>query len=268
MQHHLVYKNSHLSYKKSGAGDKVLLLFHGFGQHHQAFSALTETLSAHSTLYAFDLFFHGNSTWNDGELPLEKEMWQEIVSTFLREHHIEKFSVLGFSMGARFALATVELFPLQIEQIFLLAPDGIKTSFWYSLATYPVLLRRFFKSMVRKPARLHLITSVLHALRLVDNGLLRFAESQMDTQEKRVRVYYSWVVFRHLHFDMKKLAGVINRHSIKLTLIVGKHDKIITARNMNRLLRHLPRHHLEVLDTGHNGVIARSVLILERSIRE
>lgn len=268
MQNTLRYKNSTLSYQKSGHGEKALLLFHGFGQHHRAFAALTETLAPQYTLYAFDLFFHGHSRWNEGEQPLEKEMWKEIMTNFLNEHHIEKFSVLGFSLGGKFALTTLELFPKQIEHIFLLAPDGIKTNFWYSLATYPLLLRQFFKSMILKPGRLHTITSVLHTLHMVDRGLLRFAESQMDTQEKRERVYYSWVVFRHLHFDMRKIARLINDHDIPLSMIVGKHDKIITAENMQRLLRHLLHYQLETLDTGHNGVIAGSISILMKDIRK
>jgi pimeloyl-ACP methyl ester carboxylesterase len=268
MQYTLAYKNSTLSYRKSGHGNKALLLFHGFGQHHQAFAALTDTLAPHFTLYAFDLFFHGSSKWNEGEQPLEKEMWQEIMRKFLDEHHIEKFNVLGFSMGGKFALISLELFPRQVEQIILLAPDGIKTSFWYSLATYPLLLRKFFKSMILKPGRLHTVTAILNILRLVDSGLLRFAESQMATQEKRERVYYSWVVFRHLQVDIVKIAELINSHSIQLLMIVGKYDKIITARNMNHLLRHVPNHQLEIVDTGHNGVIDRSIPVLLQSIRQ
>jgi pimeloyl-ACP methyl ester carboxylesterase len=268
MQQSLTYKKSTLAYQKSGHGEKVLLLFHGFGQHHRAFAALAEALASNYTLYAFDLFFHGNSQWNEGEQPLEKEMWKEIVTSFLNEHKKEKFSVLGFSMGGKFALATLELFPTQVEHIFLLAPDGIKTSLWYSLATYPLLLREFFKSMILKPDRLHAITSTLHGLHLVDNGLLRFAESQMDTQEKRERVYNSWVVFRHLHFNMKHIAGLIKSHAIKLTMVVGKHDKIITTQNMQQLLRHLHDYQLEILDTGHSGVIAGSIPILLKSVSQ
>jgi len=264
MQHSLRYKNSTLSYQKSGHGEKILLLFHGFGQHHHAFASLTENLQSQYTLYAFDLFFHGNSQWNEGEQTLEKEMWKEMMVQFINEHAIKKFSVLGFSMGGKFALACLELFPTQVAHIYLLAPDGIKTNFWYTLATYPFLMRKFFKSMILKPGRLHAITSILHRLRLMDHRLLRFAESQMDKPEKRNRVYYSWVVFRHLKFDMKKMAGEMERHAIKLTLIIGKHDKIITKQNMQPLLRHLHNYELDMLDTGHHGVIAGSIPLLAK----
>jgi len=263
MQFEIKHKNSILAYQKSGQGDKVLLLFHGFGQHHKVFEQLHETLGTRYTLYAFDLFFHGNSTWNN-ETSLEKDTWREIMVQFLMENKISQFSVLGFSLGGKFALATLELFPVQIEKLFLLAPDGIKTNFWYSLATYPLLLRRFFKSMILKPGRLHAITTVLHTLHLVDNGILRFAELQMNTKEKRERVYYSWVIFRHLKFDMKEIASILLNHSISLTLIIGKHDKIITTENMKHLLRYMQDYQLEVLDTGHNGVITGSIPVLSK----
>ncbi len=257
-----------LYYEKIGQGCQSLLLFHGFGQQHHIFSAYAEALTIHYTLYTFDLFFHGNSKWNHGEQPLEKEIWKEFMLRFLSEHKIEKFSVLGFSLGAKFALSTVALFPSQVERLFLLAPDGIRTSFWYSLATYPFLLRKFFKSMIDQPERLHAIASILHFLHLVDRRLLRFAESQMDTQEKRERVYYAWVVFRHLSVDVQKIAGLIQLHSIKLTMIVGKRDMIITAQNMQQLLHHLDDYQLEILDTGHYGIIAGSIPTLVKAVSQ
>jgi pimeloyl-ACP methyl ester carboxylesterase len=268
MLQQLVYLRSRLCYKISGRGEKVLLLFHGFGQHHHAFNALSEALAPVFTLYSFDLFFHGNSEWNEGEQPLEKEMWRAMMLKFLQKHKIENFTVLGFSLGGKFALTSLELFPDKIERIVLLAPDGIKTNFWYSLATYPLLLRKFFKSMILKPGRLHTVTSLLNALHLVDRGILRFAESQMDTQEKRERVYYSWVVFRHLHVDIQKIADVINQRAIHLIMIVGNHDKIITVQNMQALLRLVPNHQLELLDTGHNGIITGSIPVLLRSMHQ
>lgn len=260
----LHYNNKSLAYHKTGTGKKALLLFHGFGQHHQAFDVLTASLGSHYTLFAFDLFFHGQSKWSEGEHPLEKSTWREIMMQFFQENNLERFSVLGFSMGGKFALATLELFPTRIENLILLAPDGIKTSFWYSLATYPLLLRKFFRSMILHPGRLHTLVSLLRTLRLVDKGVLRFAEHQMNTREKRERVYYSWVVFRHLHVDMKSIAILILEHSIALTLIVGKHDKIITEKNMRHLLRHLPQHACRVVDSGHNQIIEASIPVVRQ----
>jgi pimeloyl-ACP methyl ester carboxylesterase len=251
------YQDAVLYFQISGNGPKPLLVFHGFGQSKQVFLDTTQTLTERYTLYIFDLFFHGKSEWNYGEKPMEKEFWNQLIQQFLTQQNIQSFSVLGYSMGGKFALATTEGFPERVKGIFLVAPDGIKTSTWYSLATYPLALRNLFKSMVLKPERFQFITSLAHKLRLIDKGILRFAETQMDTEQKRKQVYFSWVVFRHLKFDLAKIAGLINSHDIQLTIVIGKYDKIITAKNMKRLLKRVRQYNLEILETGHTGLITK-----------
>jgi pimeloyl-ACP methyl ester carboxylesterase len=223
------------------------------------FDFFATSLARQYTFYVFDLYFHGKSTWTAGEKTLTKEEWKEILSLFLRENDITGFSVAGFSLGGKFALATLEAFPEKTEGIFLIAPDGIKTSFWYSLATYPVIFRKFFRSMILHPNRFLSLATGLNKTGLVDQGLIRFAEYQMNTEEKRSRVYYSWVVFRQLRFDLDHIAGLINHHRIKLTLIVGKYDKVIAPENMNRLLKKIPTCRFEVLESGHTGLINQSL---------
>lgn len=256
-EHHFSYNGATLHFSKSGKGERVLLAFHGFGQDHKAFERLPEKFSEHYTIYSFDLFFHGKSDWKKGEEPLEKSFWKSLLSEFLTHFKIARFNLLGFSMGGKFVLATLEALPEKAEQVFLLAPDGIKTNTWYSLATYPFMLRRFFKSMILHPGRFHSIVRFAHKTGIIDKGVLRFAESQMNTEAKRHQVYLSWVVFRHLKFKMGTIAHRINSNNIGLTVVIGKHDKIITAKNMNGLLSKVPYHTIEILDTGHNGLIAK-----------
>lgn len=256
------YKNSKLFYAKSGSGSRSLLLFHGFGQTHRVFDSWNQSLSDRYTLYSFDIFFHGQSLWASPDTPIEKEEWKSIMATFIKKNNLDRFTLCGFSMGGKFVLATLESFPERVDKIFLLAPDGIKTSFWYSLATYPIAFRNLFKSMIDHPRRFYAIARFVNNIGLIDKGILRFVESQMDTHEKRQRVYSSWVIFRHFKFNMAEIAGVINAHHIKIMMVVGKYDKIITTQNMNLLLDKLTSHQLKILETGHNGIIDASTSLL------
>src|SRR5688500_16753590 len=129
------YNGSRLHYAKTGNGDKHLLVFHGFGQDMNVFEFLANSLSRHYTFYVFDLYFHGKSYWANGEQTLTKGEWKEIMKIFFSQNQIGNFSVAAFSLGGKFALATLESFPDKTKEIFLIAPDGIKTSFWYNLAT-------------------------------------------------------------------------------------------------------------------------------------
>lgn len=260
--HQFQYQGAVLGYLQVGNGPEHLLLFHGFGQNHTAFNALARELDTKFTLYCFDLFFHGKSQWPHNETPLSKVYWKEILSQFLDEKAIVNFSLLGFSLGGKFVLASIEAFPSRISSVYLLAPDGIKKNIWYNLATYPAPLRWLFKSMVVKPGRFQTIVKGARKLNLIDRGIIKFAESQMNTEEQRKRVYYSWVVFRKLKFDLDKIASMVNSNSINLCLFVGQFDKMITAKNMDRLLKRIPDHHFQVLPTGHNGLIKKSIEVL------
>src|SRR5690606_34373299 len=114
-------------------GPKTLLAFHGIGQTGAGcFRPFGVLLGGHFTVYAFDLPFHGESRthfdqkrWLTGDAPILPVEWREYLSSFLQTQNIGKFSVAGFSLGGRFALATMGLFPERIEKAFLIAPDGL-----------------------------------------------------------------------------------------------------------------------------------------------
>ena len=256
------YRRNQLHYVKAGNGKEPLLVFHGFGQDHTLYVPLLKSLSPKYTLYIVDLFFHGKSEWNEGETPLEKSTWNNILAVLLQEQKISSFSVLAYSLGGKFALTAVEGFHERINQVFLLAPDGISTSFWYSMATYPKVFRQFFKSMILHHNRFLWIAQKLNQSSLVDKGLIRFADYQMNSQSKRERVYYSWVVFRHLAFNLKKIGRLINENNIRLTMVVGKYDKVIRPENMKGLLRHVKDYRYEIVESGHTGLIQTSLRFL------
>lgn len=258
------HKNATLAYQKAGNGTETLLLFHGFGQDHSVFAPIIEAYASDFTFYSFDLFFHGKSKWPSEDTPLSKKYWQEMLGQFLKENEIDNFSALGFSLGGKFALASFESFPKRVNHLFLLSPDGIKTSTWYNLATYPFALRAFFKSMITNPARFHAIVNMAEKLRLVDKMVLKFAQSQMEREEQRSRVYYSWVVFRHLKFPINELASIINFHPVQLTIFIGQFDKIITTSSMKNFLSKVPQAIMHELPTGHNGLIKECVKELRK----
>ena len=251
---------SHLFFQRVGNGPETLLFFHGFGQSHAVFLPVAQAIAETHTCYIFDLYFHGQSEWNNAEEPLTKTAWKNILNHFLAEHTIEKFSVAGFSLGGKLALATLEAFPERVGAITLIAPDGIKTSFWYSLATYPFILRRLFKSMILHPSRFFSLATMLNTLGLVKKGLIRFASSQMDTEEKRSRVYFAWTVFRLLTFDLKKIGDTINQQHIRFSLVVGEFDQVIKPKNMNRITKHVHEKKVIIHPTGHNGLITSEML--------
>jgi pimeloyl-ACP methyl ester carboxylesterase len=249
------FGDDNLDYHVYGHGPKVLITFHGFGQNGEYYESFGKSVGDTYTIYSFDLFFHANSEWKERNKALTKEEWRNILHLLLEKHHIHNFAVCGYSMGGKFALASLEAFPDRINQFILIAPDGIKTLFWYSLATYPTSFRKFFRAMITQPKYFYHILKFSKKLGIADKSLLKFANSQMNTRAQRRRVYLTWVVFRLLSFNMRAIGDLINKHQIPTIMVTGKYDKIITENNMMDFLQHVKVYENIVLEAGHNSLI-------------
>ena len=152
-------------------------------------------------------------------------------------------------------MVTAQVFPNRIQHIHLLAPDGISTHFSYRFSTYPLLFRKLFKSQIKKPAVFKLTTRLVKFLGLLDSYSVRFAETQMDTEEKREQVYYSWVVLRHFFPDLKALASMVNSTDIKLTFYLGKYDRVINKKQIAPLVAKLEMPKIIEINSGHSKMI-------------
>lgn len=260
----IAYKGSTLFYTRQGHGPENMLLFHGFGQDHCAFDTWAAALVNTHTLYIVDLYYHGQSTWPSPNTPLQKADWRAILELLFAQHALDRFSIAGYSIGARFALATAEAFPERTVTVFLIAPDGITRNAWYALATGTTPTRQLFHSMIAHHGRFLSAAQALRSLRLVPPNLVKFASYHMSTEERRRRVYASWVVFRRLTFSLRALATILNGHRVGVVMVVGKHDPVIRAEGMPRFLRLVQRHHLVTLDAGHSGLVARSLPLVQQ----
>ncbi|QNH61614.1 alpha/beta fold hydrolase [Hymenobacter sediminicola] len=246
---------SRLHYHVYGTGPRVVLAFHGYGQSQAHWRAVLDALGDGLTVYAFDLFYHGRSHLLKADAPLRKQRLAEMLHDFLQQEGIHEFSLLAFSMGAKFALTAAEQFPEQVKNIWLIAPDGLQRQFWYALATYPPWMRGVLGRAVLKPENLLRFLGRLEKHRVVPSRLVRFAEWQLDSREKRLRVYRSWVGFRQLTFDLGQLAAVLNRRPIPVTFFLGRHDVVIPHAGLQRFTKALRAGRTLLLEAGHGGLL-------------
>lgn len=253
-----------LHYRAYGSGPRVILAFHGYGQGEGHWRSLIAELGNEVTVYAFDLFYHGRSRLAKVDAPLTKNRLGELLNEFLTQHHIENFSLLAFSMGAKFALTAVEYFPERVQQLWLIAPDGLQRQFWYSLATYPPWMRGVLGRAVLRPQRLLQFLGTLEQRRLVPANLVRFAEWQLESREKRLRVYRSWVGFRLLTFSLRTLAALLNQQPTPVTFFLGRHDQVIPHAGLQRFINLLQGAETVVLEAGHAGLIYTVATYLRR----
>src|SRR5690606_1492944 len=129
---------------------KLLIAFHGFGQHAAVFHQLAEFLNANYTVVAFDFPGQSAHLWREKHYPDTKLLWH-FIQKISAEFGVDKVSLLGYSMGGRMAMCLTEYYPERVEQLVLLAPDGLQQNIWYRLATHTFCGRLIFHQVIRHP---------------------------------------------------------------------------------------------------------------------
>lgn len=251
---HFQFETYRLAYRVLGNGPIVMLTFHGFGQDSCVFEVWERLVHSRYTIYAIDLFFHGESLLLNGS-PLTKTDWQRLINGFLTAQGIDRFSLAGFSLGGRFALVTAEQFMPRLEQLILMAPDGITQTIWYRLATGTGPGQWAFRLFLRHLSVLSRLGRVLVKMRLLHRTVLRFAEISLATPEQRQQVYLSWTRFYPVAVDVPVLAALLNRSPVRVRFFTGYFDQIVPGRYILPLTSRLHSYELTVLKTGHNRLI-------------
>ncbi|MES2387657.1 MAG: alpha/beta hydrolase [Bacteroidota bacterium] len=252
------YGPAQISFKRYGYGAKKILAFHGFGQQAENMLPLAKVFDTDYSFYSFDIFFHGRSLWQAKDVPISQEFWQAFFHRWLESENIDRFTLIGFSMGCKFCLSTLHAFPERTDRIILLAPDGLAPNRLYRLAVGTERMRNFLKKLIFKPFSFFALVSTLRTLHLVNPSLLKFAASQMNTREKRWRVYNSWISFRMLHFSPADTAELLNRYRIPAEIFIGKFDRVITRRSIEPLVAQLHNARLHVLESGHGDFVLKA----------
>ncbi|TYZ06874.1 alpha/beta hydrolase [Hymenobacter lutimineralis] len=253
-----------LNYRRYGTGPRVVLAFHGYGQQESYWRSWLDVLGPDVSVLSFDLFYHGRSRLAHPDAPLNKNRLGELLNDVLVQENVGNFGLLAFSMGAKFALTLLEQYPERVEKLWLIAPDGLQRQFWYSLATYPPWMRGVLGRAVLRPQRLLGWLDTLEERRLVHSGLVRFARWQLDSREKRLRVYRSWLGFRSLTFQLSKLSRLLNQHQIPVTFFLGRHDQVIPHAGLARFIASIKGAQTVLLDTGHGGLLYDVAAYLRR----
>ncbi|MBI2867792.1 MAG: alpha/beta hydrolase [Chloroflexi bacterium] len=106
--HYLEWKNPSAPY---------LVLLHGFTSHAHCWDFLADALAEEFHIFAMDLRGHGDSDWSPNGYSNEAMM--EDLSAFLRTLGLQRFSLLGMSLGGLNAMGYTAANPDQVERLVL-----------------------------------------------------------------------------------------------------------------------------------------------------
>lgn len=252
------YKDNSIHCVRAGKGSRLLLAFHGFGSDMSMFVPLVEKLKDIYTVIAIDLPFHGKTQWNDRHFDIAALM--SIVQGFKNDMGVERFSLIGYSIGGRICLNILERQPGWTAEVFLLASDGLKKDIVFQFATRNIIGNKIFNAVSERPQRFLAIADRLNQWKLLSNTRHRFVHNILDDEEQRKKGQQVWNVTSRLiphkpiiHYNAKK-------YGVPLHLVMGRHDRLFPPELGEQFIRGLKNADLQVLPAGHNFTDAATML--------
>ncbi|MDO3625511.1 alpha/beta fold hydrolase [Mucilaginibacter sp. BT774] len=218
-------------YHEYGSGNRPMLAFHGYGMTGKQFHVLQNSILTKYHVYGFDHFFHGESALEDWtEEHILAGMPRSLVKYYLEEWFkafgTQRVSLMAYSIGAKLALILLEEYPEWIDEIILMAPDGLSVYKGFDFLTNKSIGKYFFRKATKSNWMAPALLRNLRRLRIIDGNLYNIAYNEIDTEKKRLDVYYTLNLIRLLQPDTNKIIKLIDQHPVKCTIIFGKHDKL------------------------------------------
>lgn len=232
-----------------GEGDKLLIAIHGFGDRANLFEVLRPALEKKYTVVSIDLPYHGQTVWTRDQFT--KRDVCAIIELILKKENKQIFSLMGYSFGGRIAQVLLFEFPKQIEKLFLLAPDGLKTKWVTNAQYFPFWFRRLTKRLLRNPDWFFKLLKRLRKFKLISQFIHDFAFYHTRTKEGRERVFGVWFSLNEFVPNTKEVKNFIQQKKLPVALVFGKRDHIIPAKLGEEFIEDLPTARLHIVDSNH-----------------
>lgn len=245
----LTYQKSTISYLKIGQGKSLLIALHGFGEKAASFIPICPALAQAFTVIAIDLPFHGQTQWRQEEFTLQDFI--HIFQAILEQEQQSHFSLLGYSFGGRIAMSILPHLAPQIEQLFLIAPDGLNTKVLSTMMLVPVPIRQALRQRLVESGKLRqwlLLQSKKESLPVY---VRKFIRHQLNSPERIEIAFQCWISANHFPLTLSKVKKYLQQHQTPTHLYLGKRDKIIPVKTGLLLAQNLANVHAYLLDTGH-----------------
>ena len=266
---YLRFENLELEYLTYGTGEQILFAFHGFGRHAKDFEVFSKVFGEKYTIYAFNLFHHGDSKYPDERVEkntFTKHEFKTMFDQFFKEKNITSVAIMGYSLGGKIALMFTEIFPERVASLWLFAPDGIKKNFWYFVASNTWLGRSVYKYFLENPGLFFFMVNGMHQTKLINDKLKKFALNNMDEKEKRELVYKVWLTFKDTNPNMKVCIQNIRKFHIPVYQFFGQNDKVIKPKLGEWFSQKIGQEsHFYVLPTGHTLLTEKTARFISDS---
>ncbi len=248
-----------LHYYKFGEGPKNMLCFHGYGMHGKQFKILESSLGSKYTFYGFDLFFHKETHLKDQGLPavkkgISKKELAALFTDFCKKGGIERFSVIGYSMGTHYATIIVEELAFMVDEYIVAAPSCLNPGKLIPFFSKNKTGNKILEKLVLNKTVLTGMLKLFRRLRFINSGDYKILHNEIGTAGHRFNFYACFTYLRFLETDEPRLLEVINEQNIKSIFIFGKRDKSFPPGIGGAFIAKLKQSEVAILDESHEMI--------------
>lgn len=235
---------------KFGQGEQLLIALHGFSDRGRMFEVMAKSLSGRFSLIALDLPFHGQTQWHKSDF--SKQDLLEIMSRVLEKEGKTRFSLLGFSFGARLAQGMLPELASQVDHLYLLSPDGIKTTGMGAAENTPMWVRRWLYRNFQHANQLLAILRIAQRMHLISPMMLAFLTRNLSRPERIQRSFGCWLSMDSFAIKKIEIQRIITEYRLPIDLIIGAEDPLLSPVELEAFYSNLPQVRFTVLQgEGH-----------------
>lgn len=242
--------------RRWGNGPHVLLAFHGFADTGAMYAPLEQIIGNQYTIIAPDLPFHGQTQWPKADFNQE-DLLEWIIAVCVAEGKT-RFSIMGYSFGARLVLALTPRLEQQLDKLYLLAPEGLGTQGMGLAQQTPMWLRRAFRTLY--PAALAAAKSGL-----LPDSIARFLRTNLSTRARVARTFACWYSMRYFPVSMDKSKAFLGKSRIFTCIVAGKNDPLMNLPALHRFAEGVPNIKLCLPEAGHRLDLTQLAAIFTES---
>ena len=236
-----------------GNGPELLIAFHGFGDRGRLFAALAPFLGNYYTIVAPDLPFHGETQWS--RKTFSKEDLRQLICTILEQEGKTRFSLMGYSFGARLAMAMTPDLLASLNKLYLLAPEGFNTKGTKTATRIPMWSRRLLHKVLEKPKLFLVPLRVGRRLGMVPKLTYGFLDANLSNRERLLRTFGYWYALDAFLINPEKIRDLWLSSNLPVDVYIGNRDVIVPIEPLQQLTKGIPNVRLCVLEgEGHRVV--------------
>jgi pimeloyl-ACP methyl ester carboxylesterase len=116
-------------------------------------------------------------------------------------------------------------------------------------------MRNLFRQTIMRPHLFFKCIKLLGTFKLLDRSTIRFCSIQMNSREKRRRLYYSWTTLKKMSPNLPSILEYVNQNKTPITLFAGSYDRVIPLKHIANFAKKISHAHLEIMKVGHNNLL-------------